>query len=160
MLQQLYKRHDRSLIKECLSGLDRNLKGMANGVSCIMLTAWLLMDSSLTSKCSSLLTFSWLINPFTHSTNTGWGSMSARRSSGHWGYSIKGKKTESLLSQCSSGGVRKANKHIVWCPVVITAMKKNKGIKNIGVMRERADLVVGDIIWADIWIEWGSRPQD
>ncbi|XP_014712258.2 interleukin-4 isoform X2 [Equus asinus] len=31
VLQQLYKRHDRSLIKECLSGLDRNLKGMANG---------------------------------------------------------------------------------------------------------------------------------
>nr|AAB87701.1 interleukin-4 precursor [Equus caballus] len=33
VLQQ-YKRHDRSLIKECLSGLDRNLKGMANGTCC------------------------------------------------------------------------------------------------------------------------------
>ncbi|XP_046524242.1 interleukin-4 isoform X2 [Equus quagga] len=34
VLQQLYKRHDRSLIKECLSGLDRNLKGMANRTCC------------------------------------------------------------------------------------------------------------------------------
>ena len=29
-------------------------------------------------------------------------------------------------------------------------MKKNTGVKNIEVKRERADLVVGDIIYADI----------
>lgn len=43
------------------------------------------------------------------------------------------------LTECSSGGVRKANKQVILCPVVISAMKKTKGIKNIGVMRERAD---------------------
>lgn len=50
------------------------------------------------------------------------------------------------LTECSSGRVRKANKHVILCPGEINALKKNTGMKNIEVMREKDDLTVGDII--------------
>lgn len=71
--------------------------------------------------------------------------MSARRRSGAGGTGLKTRQ-----SPCSHRmfrwELRKANEHATRSPVVISTLKKNTGIKNIGALREGTDFMVGDII--------------
>uniref|UniRef100_A0A8D0NNR6 Interleukin-4 n=1 Tax=Sus scrofa TaxID=9823 RepID=A0A8D0NNR6_PIG len=122
VLRHIYRHH--TCMKSLLSGLDRNLSSMANMVSCPVPTAWLLTDSGLTSKYSSLgIEVPW-VNQAIHSFDEYLLRLCVIRR-----YCSRRWDTFLAPTECSNGGVRKANEHIISCLVALSATRKNTRMK-------------------------------